>query len=258
MAYEPGDSTRRFSNRVENYIAYRPRYPKEVLQGLKSDCGLNPESIIADIGSGTGILAELFLADGNRVFGVEPNLEMREAGERLLKGQPGFTSIDGTAEATTLASQSVDFITAGQAFHWFDPERCREEFRRILRAEGWVVLVWNDRRTEATPFLKAYEQLLLAHATDYDQVNHKRIDADVVREFFGAEPARKIFPNSQSFDVTSLRGRLLSSSYVPEAGQPGHGEMIEALNRVFEAHQEEGRVTFEYDTLVYYGRCIPS
>ncbi len=121
-----------------------------------------------------------------------------------------------------------------------------------------MVLVWNGRRTEGSPFLKAYEKLVLAHAIDYEQVNHRRIDAAVVREFFGAEPARKTFPNYQSFDRTSLRGRLLSSSYVPEAGQPGHGEMIEALDRVFESNQKEGRVTFDYDTVVYYGRCIPS
>jgi SAM-dependent methyltransferase len=258
MAPEPRDSTRRFSNRVENYIAYRPHYPREILECLRDDCGLNAQSIIADIGSGTGILSELFLANGNHVFGVEPNLEMREAGERLLGAERRFTSIAATAEATTLSDRSVDFVTAGQAFHWFDPESCRKEFRRILRPNGWVVLIWNDRRTEATPFLKAYEQLLLAHATDYEQVNHKRIDTAALREFLGAEPVRKIIPNYQHFDLASLRGRLMSSSYVPDAGQPGQAEMMEALNRLFESHQEEGRVTFEYDTLVYYGRCIPA
>ncbi|MEY2427646.1 MAG: hypothetical protein QOJ40_531 [Verrucomicrobiota bacterium] len=252
------DSTQRFSDRVENYIRYRPHYPQEILEFLKSDCGLVKESIVADIGSGTGILAEMFLINGNRVFGVEPNLEMREAGERLLKRHPGFTSIAGTAESTTLPEASIDFVTVGQAFHWFDPEGCRREFQRILRPNGWGVLAWNDRRTEASPFLKAYEELLLAHATDYEQVNHRRIDAPVVREFFGAEPVRKAFPNYQHFDLPSLRGRLLSSSYVPAPGQPGYAEMIAALDGVFEFHQRDGRVTFEYDTVVYYGRCIPS
>src|SRR5438876_6048912 len=137
------DPTQRFSNRVENYVRYRPGYPKEVLTLLKAECGLKADSIIADIGSGTGILAELFLASGNRVFGVEPNREMREAGERLLQAYPRFTSIAGTAEATTLPNQSVDFITAGQAFHWFDRAQCLREFERILRPGGWVVLVWN-------------------------------------------------------------------------------------------------------------------
>jgi SAM-dependent methyltransferase len=257
---QPGvtDSTRRFSDRVENYIRYRPTYPGEVLECLKSDCGLVRDSVVADIGSGTGILAERFLINGNRVFGVEPNLEMREAGERLLKSHPRFTSIAGTAESTTLPKASIDFVTAGQAFHWFDPHRCRFEFQRILRPDGWIALVWNDRRTEATSFLKAYEELLLEHSTDYEQVNHKRIDAPVVREFFGADPARKIFPNYQHFDLPSLRGRLLSSSYVPGPGQPGYAEMMAAVERVFESHQENGQVIFEYDTVLYYGRCVPS
>jgi SAM-dependent methyltransferase len=250
------DSAQRFSSRVKNYLRYRPRYPAAVLEPLKTDCGLLPQSVIADIGSGTGMLAQLFLANANPVFGVEPNQEMRQAGERLLQSQPGFTSIAGTAEATTLAEQSIDIVTAGQAFHWFDRARCRKEFRRILRPGGWVVLVWNDRRTESTPFLRDYEQLLLDHATDYDQVNHKRVDVAALRDFYGAEPSRRVFPNYQHFDAASLKGRLLSSSYVPEPGQPRYAEMIEASERLFARHQQGGQVTFEYDTLVYYGRLL--
>ena len=246
------DATHRFSNRVENYLRYRPRYPRKVIDLLTDECGLTSDSIIADIGSGTGILTELFLANGNRIFGIEPNLEMRQAAERLLKQYPLFTSIAGTAEDTTLPDQSVDFITAGQAFHWFDRDRCRHEFRRILRPGGWVVLVWNDRRTDTTPFLADYERLLLRYATDYEQVNHKRMDAPVLRQFFGAEPALCSFPNYQEFDLASLTGRLLSSSYVPEAGQPHHAEMLDALKSLFDQRQKGGLVTFDYDTLLYF------
>ncbi len=248
------DPIQRFSNRVENYLLYRPHYPRELLDRLKADCGLIPQMTIADVGSGTGFLAEVFLAYGNRVLGVEPNQEMREAGERLLQAWPRFTSIAGTAEATTLPNQSVDFITAGQAFHWFDRGRCREEFGRILRHGGWVVLVWNDRRTDTTLFLSAYEQLLLTYSTDYQQVNHKRVDATVLRRFFGAEPARRVLANFQHLDFPSLQGRLLSSSYVPEAGQPRYEEMLEALKSLFDEQQQGGRVTIEYDTLLYYAR----
>jgi SAM-dependent methyltransferase len=250
------DPTQRFSNRVENYIRYRPGYPKEILAMLQRECRLTTESSIADLGSGTGILAELFLANGNRVFGIEPNQEMREAGERLLRAYPGFNSIAATAEATTLPDQSVDFITAGQAFHWFDRARCREEFARILRPAGWVVLVWNDRRTESTAFLKAYEQLLLSYGTDYERVNHKRVDAATLREFFGTDPARQTFPNYQHFDFAAVQGRLLSSSYVPEAGEPRYEEMLAALGGLFDRHQQAGKVTFEYDTVIYYGRLL--
>jgi len=250
------DPTQRFSNRVENYLRYRPRYPGEVLELLKIDCGLRPESTIADVGSGTGLLSELFLGNGNEVFGIEPNREMREAGERWLRSFARFNSVAGTAEATALPNQSIDFVVAGQAFHWFGQNLCRNEFTRILRPGGWVVLLWNDRRTNTTPFLAAYEKLLLAYGTDYLQVNHKRIDAAVLRDFFRAEPVTRVFPNHQPFDFESLKGRLLSSSYVPEAGQPRYAEMLEALKDLFDEHQKEGRVTFDYDTLVYCGRLL--
>src|SRR5262245_36850681 len=178
------DPTLRFSSRVENYVKYRPGYPPAVLELLAATCGLTPESLLADIGSGTGLLAELFLKNGNRVFGVEPNPEMRAAGERLLGDLPGFTSVDGTAEVTTLPAQSVDFVMAGQAFHWFDRVRARAEFERILKPGGWVVLVWNERRTDSTPFLTSYERLLETYATDYALVNHKQIDQAMIGAFF--------------------------------------------------------------------------
>ena len=210
--------------------------------------------MIADIGSGTGKLAELFLAHGNCVYGVEPNREMRAAGERLLDGHANFTSVAATAEDTTLPNACADFVTAGQAFHWFDRERSQTEFRRILKPGGWIVLVWNDRKTVATAFLVEYEKLLQTYATDYAKVDHKQIDDDVVREFFGYAPAKRAFPSAQEFDFEGLKGRLLSSSYAPEAGQRGHAEMLVELERLFHAHEENGRVRFIYDTVVYCGR----
>ena len=247
--------TKRFSSRVENYVRYRPGYPKEIIDLLRNDCGLTKKSVIADVGSGTGKLTELFLANGNRVFGIEPNKEMREAGERLLKKFSRFVSVDGTAEVTTLPDQCADFITAGQAFHWFDRRQCRAEFLRILKPGGWVAIIWNDRRSNATRFLAEYEKLLRLFATDYDQVNHRRAnDTAAIREFFHIQPRLKIFPNAQWFDFDGLKGRLLSSSYAPEAGQPGHDEMLKALKVVFEAYVQNGRVVFEYDTHVHYGR----
>jgi ubiquinone/menaquinone biosynthesis C-methylase UbiE len=248
------DSTRRFSSRVGNYVRFRPGYPKEILGLLRAECGLTRQSVIADIGSGTGKLTELFLANGNPVFGVEPNREMREAGERLLKGFQNFTSIAATAEETALPDACADFITAGQAFHWFDRDRCRREFARILKPGGWIVLVWNDRKTVATDFLVEYEKLLKTYATDYSKVDHKQIDDVVVREFFGYAPAKKGFPSLQEFDFEGLKGRLLSSSYAPEAGQPGHAEMLLELEGIFNAHEKNGRVQFIYDTVVYYGK----
>jgi SAM-dependent methyltransferase len=244
--------TKRFSNRVDNYVRYRPGYPAELIDLLRDECGLTKDSVITDIGSGTGKLSELFLKFGCRVFGVEPNKEMREAGERM--NLSNFTSVDATAEATTLPARSVDFITAAQAFHWFDHAKCRAEFLRILKPGGWTVIIWKDRRTDTTPFLADYERLLAEYGTDYAQASHRRTDKpEVIRAFFGIEPRFKKFSQAQHFDFEGIKGRLLSSSYAPEAGQPKHEEMLVELKRIFDARQKNGIVAFDYDTHVYYG-----
>ena len=249
------DSIERFSSRVENYIQYRPHYPRAVLETLTQECGLTPDARIADIGSGPGTLTELFLENGNVVYAVEPNPAMREAAEQLLAQYPGFRSIAGRAEATPLPDASVDFVTAGQAFHWFDREQARVEFARILKPGGWVVIAWNERETESTPFLAAYEQLVRRFGTDYPKVDHRQITPEILGRFFGPQGFRsKRFPNSQSFDYAALEGRLLSSSYAPERGHPNHEPMLAELKKLFEAHQENGRIRFEYVTTMHYGR----
>lgn len=246
--------TQRFSSRVENYVRYRPGYPAGIIDLLRAECGLSADTVMADIGSGSGKLTELLLPSCGRVFGVEPNPEMRAAGERLFGANPRFNSVAATAEATTLRDESVDLVVAGQAFHWFDRERCRKEFLRILKPGGWVVLIWNDRRTEATPFLAGYETLLRDFATDYEQVNHRNIDTEMLRQFFRAQPKLKSFPYTQRFDFEGLKGRLHSSSYAPEQGQPKHDAMVARLRQIFAAHQQGDQVAFVYDTVVYYGK----
>ena len=249
------DPTARFSTRVADYVKYRPGYPAAVLRLLERECGLGPGSVVADVGSGTGLLSELFLKNGNRVYGVEPNLEMREAGERLLASYPNFKSVEGRAEATTLDDGAVDFVTAGQAFHWFDPPRARVEFARILRPGGWVVLVWNDRRTAGTPFLEDYERLLLEYGTDYREVSVKYAEESMLAALYGPSEMRaQTFENQQVFDFDGLRGRLTSSSYVPQPGHPDFDPLMRALEVLFRRHQRDGRVVVDYDTKVFYGR----
>jgi ubiquinone/menaquinone biosynthesis C-methylase UbiE len=249
------DVTQRFSSRVENYIKYRPGYPNGVVETLRSECGLTADSIVADVGSGTGILSEMFLRNGDAVYGIEPNREMREAAERLLKDYPRFRSVAARAEETTLDDASVDFVTAGQAFHWFDREKTRGEFSRILKPRGWVALIWNERVTTTTQFLVAYEQLLKDYSTDYEQVDHRRIDDEVIRDFFGSDDFwLKQFKNAQVFDYEGVKGRLLSSSYAPEEGLPNYEPMLAELERIFQTYQDEGRIVFEYVTQMYYGQ----
>jgi SAM-dependent methyltransferase len=247
------NSTQRFSSRVDNYIRYRPGYPPEILTTLKAECSLTPDSIIADIGSGTGLLTRTFLENGNRVFGVEPNSEMRQAGERLLANYSEFRSVSGTAENTNLPDHSIDFAAAAQAAHWFDREQARREFSRILKPSGWAVLVWNERCID-TPFLKDYEQLLLAFATDYQDVRHEHTTASIDSFFAPSSFHSRTFDNRQEFDYSSLEGRLLSSSYAPQSDDARHLPMLQELRRIFDLHNHNGRVTFEYNTRLYYGQ----
>jgi len=251
----PTDPTARFSSRVSDYVKYRPGYPRALVRLLEAECGLTPASVIADVGSGTGLLSELFLRNGNRVYGVEPNREMREAGEQFLDSHENFVSVDGRAEATTLGDASADFVTAGQAFHWFDPAGARREFQRILRPEGWVVLAWNDRRTSGTPFLEDYERLLVEYGTDYREVSAKYMEeASLSTLYGGAEVRTETFDNEQVFDFEGLRGRLTSSSYAPQPGHPSFAPMMDELEAVFRRHERGGRVSVAYDTKVFYGR----
>lgn len=248
------NATSRFSDRVENYVRYRPGYPPEALQVLQGECGLSPNHVVADIASGTGIWTRMLLENGNSVFAVEPNAEMRQAGERMLAGFPGFSSVNGKAEATTLPDASVDFATAAQAAHWFERKAARQEFVRILRPGGWLVLLWNERITDCTPFLRAYEQLLLAHATDYEQVRHERT-TDAVNEFYDPAPYQeRVFTLRQEFDYAGLEGRLLSSSYAPGPGHEKHAPMLGQLRQIFDEHARHGLVSFDYKTRVYFGR----
>jgi SAM-dependent methyltransferase len=246
--------TQRFSNRAENYVRYRPSYPCEIIELLRAECGLTLNSVVADIGSGTGKLTELILPHTKIVVAIEPNAEMREAGERLLQTHSNFFSLAATAEATMLPERSVDLIVAGQAFHWFDRKRARNEFERILRPGGHTALIWNALQTSSTPFLAAYEELLLEFAPEYEHVNHRNVDLPKLVEFFGREPQCCSFPYSQHFDFAGLRGRLLSSSYVPAEGDPGCAAMLNQLRAIFDTHQRDGQVTFCYDTLVYFSQ----
>jgi ubiquinone/menaquinone biosynthesis C-methylase UbiE len=242
------DPTTRFTTRVDTYERYRPSYPAEVLDLARRECGVTADSRVADIGCGTGLLTRLFLEAGCDVVGVEPNAAMREAGERALRTYARFRSVAGRAEATTLPDASVDLVTAGQAFHWFDAEPARQEFRRILKPGGWVMLVWNERRT-TTAFMKDYDAAIAAYATEQPRVNLQRIAG-----FFGNAMWRSAqFSNEQRLDREGLRGRLASSSYSPQPGTPEFERLMQAMDELFENHQRGGIVTIQYETDVFYG-----
>ena len=245
------DTVERFSNRVANYIKYRPDYPREIIDYLESACSLTHEAVIADIGCGTGISSQLFLENCNRVIGVEPNAAMRSAAMEFLSPFPDFAIADGTSDNTTLPDASVDFVVAAQAFHWFDPEKTRTEFHRILRPGGHIVLIWNERQLDTTPFLVEYESFLLKYAYDYGRVRHENIHDEELRAFFQTDYGSATFPNIQIFDFEGLKGRMLSASYMPNESDAVFPEMIEELRILFAKHAENGRIRVLYDTNVY-------
>jgi SAM-dependent methyltransferase len=248
------ESVERFSDRVANYVKYRPSYPAEVLQLFRDDMGLTRDSVIADVGSGTGIFARLFLVNGNVVHGVEPNDAMRSAAEAFLAQYPNFRARKGTADDTGLQPASVDLVTAAQAFHWFDPETARREFVRILKRGGYVALVWNERQLGTNAFLWEYEQFLKRFANDYEQVRHEHIDRATLKGFFQKEFRTRVFANSQVLDLDGLLGRILSSSYMPNESDERFPAMKAELKTLVAKHAESGKIELLYNTAVHYSQ----
>lgn len=245
------ENTKRFSDRVENYVKYRPGYPDEMI-GYLLEKGVGPDSILCDIGAGTGILSRQLVDMVGELYAVEPNDEMRRYAEESLTGYSNYHSIPSSAENTGLDDSSFDAVTVAQAFHWFDREKCKAEFRRILKPEGLVFLIWNNRINN-TPFLEGYDELLYRLGTDYASVNHQNLTDDVIGRFMDRNYEKTVFDNFQNFDLEGFLGRVFSCSYTPNEDHPDyqifHSELIDLFNR----HQEEGSVRFNYRTEVYCG-----
>lgn len=249
------DSKKRFSDRVNDYKRYRPLYPDEALEYVKHECAIDGHSKIADVGSGTGISTKAMIENYHcHVYAVEPNEKMRLEAESALGGNPLFTSINGSSEDTKLADHSVTMVTAFQAFHWFDSKKAHVEFKRILKEQKWVVLVWNDRVTKSTPFLEGYEGILQM-LPEYSKVNHKNTEKLTIEKFIGTSNVNfQTFPNSQKFDLDGLMGRFFSSSYTPSIGTVEYDEQVRKLETLFNSTNDDGLIEFKYQTQIYLGR----
>ncbi|HEY3266277.1 MAG TPA: class I SAM-dependent methyltransferase [Armatimonadota bacterium] len=241
-----------FTPLADDYARYRPGYPAEMLDELAAVCGLAPDWAVADVGSGTGNLARLLLAAGHSVAGVEPNREMREAGERQLAAYPAFRSLNGAAEAIPLPDRSVDIVTVGQALHWFDVDRAKAEFRRILRGDQWVAVVWNDRLLD-DDFAREYNALTHTAAMRPSPCAAP-LSAGLDRLFDAAEPQHAGFPHSQRFDLPGMLGRARSSGYLPPQDAPDYAELAASMADLFNRHQRNGEVSFHYLAQLYVGR----
>lgn len=245
------NSTARFSNRVSNYVKYRPSYPTAIVDYLQQFHNLSTHKIIADIGAGTGISSQLFLERGYKVIAIEPNAFMRVKCEELLRQYQHFSTSAGTAENTLLDTESVEAIVCAQAFHWFNNEYTHAEFKRILKPGGIVVLMWNERLT-SSQFEKAYDEFIVRNGIDYKSVDHRNIDRESIQNFFAPSTVTlKTFNNHQIFNFDGLKGRLLSSSYMPSESDERYEPMINELKLLFEQYQQAGQVQINYATKVY-------
>lgn len=251
MTNENDAPKKRFSSRATNYVRYRPTYPTAVLTHLQTHCNLTPDSVIADIGSGTGLLAQLFLEHGNMVYGVEPNQEMREAGEAYLMQYDRFRSINASAESTTLPDSSIDFITAGQAAHWFDPLPAKAEFERILHVGGCIVFAWNSPDDTDSSFMREHKAIVSKYQLPHPFAHEHPIGPDLI---LGDKAIAHKFDNFKWMDYETLEGGALSASSAPLAGHPNHQPFLTELQRVFEKYAKNGRVLFRFKTTLRYAK----
>lgn len=249
------NSTERFSKTVDNYVKYRPGYPQDLVYFMQKQLGLKPDSLLADVGAGTGKLAELFVKTGIQTFGVEPNGPMREAAQALLGDYPNFVNSEGTAERTGLPDQSVDFITAAQAFHWFDVKKFRSECLRILKSDGWVLLIWNKRMDERSPFMEAYNTFLENYSTDYNEINLRRINTAHFEQFYGhSDYQMHHLVHYQHFDLDGVMGRYLSCSYAYDAAHPKYDQAMQKLESIYQQHELDNHIKMWYKTAITYGK----
>lgn len=246
--------TERFSDRAAVYTRGRPTYPDALVAHLRAAGALTDGATVVDVGSGTGLSCEPFLRAGCTVIGVEPNAPMRAVGDERLAPTGRFRSVDGRAEATTLPPACAQLVIAGQAFHWFEPERAGAEARRLLVPGGWAALIWNDRPATGTAFLEGYEALLHEYGIDYGKIAHRHVDTDAIARYFApVEPMVARFDNPRSLDRDELAALVGSASYMPPPGHPRHAAMAAALERLFDAHAVDGRVAMHYRTRMHYG-----
>ncbi len=247
------DATKKFDGIANEYANSRPSYATEFIESLYEKYGFNESSVVADIGSGTGKFAKQLLDKGSKVFCIEPNVDMRLVAESELNKYLNFSSISGSAESTTLAENSVDFITTAQAFHWFDTKRFKKECSRIIKTGGKVFLIWNTRK-EDTAVVQKLHGVYSKFCPDFKGFcGGMKLHDNRIKEFFNNEYEYITFDNHLYFDREKFINRSFSGSYSLKKGDNGFDLYIEEINKVFDEFQTDGIVKIENQTVVYVG-----
>ena len=245
----------KFNRMGEIYSKYRPSYPSNFIDYLFTDLGISQRGIIADIGSGTGILTRQLLEKGNKVYGIEPNADMRIIAENNLKDFPKFISVNGSAENTTIEDNSVDYITVAQAFHWFDREKFKKECQRILKPEGKVILIWNTRDTDNELVIENYEinRKYCPNFKGFSDGMYGKTNNDDFSDFFNGKYETKVFPNNLIFNMDGFIGRNLSSSYALKSNDIQYNSYVNELKKIYRKYSNNGQLIMPNLTRSYVG-----
>jgi SAM-dependent methyltransferase len=247
--------TERFSGRVQAYLAYRPRFPRGIVPFLREHGALPEDAVVADVGAGTGMLAEIFLEAGHRVLAVEPNGEMLEACRVLATHEPALEVVEGSAEATALPDASVELIAVGRAMHWFDWPSAHREFARILRPAGWVLNASNGHSDSGGPIPNRLSEILRKSRTDSAEADTTRDFEKRLRGFLDTSSwQRKTLHHSMTVDFATLLGYAESLSAIPRPGERGYEGMVAELRAVFEEYQQDGMLVTPFACDLHLGR----
>lgn len=250
------DSKKIFSGKESDYDQYRPRYPAQFISFLYETVGFRTDSVIADIGSGTGIFSKQIADRGSMVFCVEPNRDMRTVAQKKLSSYRNVYFTDGDCENTKLLGHSIDFITAAQSFHWFHVEKFRWESLRILKPKGKAVLVWN-RRDDACAVNQKTAEVFRKYCPDFHGFGGGlKKDETGIEQYFGGKFHSREFRNDLFYDRDAFIGRNLSGSYAIGQNDGAYKYFLAELNAIFEKFSSEGRLSVPHTTAVYWGYIL--
>jgi len=230
----------KFSDKADNYAKYRQGYSEDILEYF-SEYGFSSNSIVADVGSGTGKLTKIFLENGNTVYAIKPNDNMRNIADSLLNGFKNYISINGSAENSTLQNGIIDFVVVGQAFHWFDAPKALIEFKKILKKNGVLSIIWYHRKTD-TPFWKGYENILKDNIPEYKGSNYRNFTDEIMEKYFSGDykKVEKIY--SRELDFVELLGSFSSSSYTPKEDTIEYRNLSKLLNGIFIKYMKNNKI----------------